>query len=213
MEASYWHEKWAAQQIGFHQSEPHKHLVQFHSALDLKPDERVFVPLCGKTNDIGWLLNQGCAVCGVELNESAVHALFDSLAIAPEIDDVHSLKRYRHKNLQVFVGDIFSMTRQDVGPVHAIYDRAALVALPPEMRNRYTKHLRSITNNAQQLLITFDYDQNVMAGPPHSVPAKEVHEHYKPYYKLQLLAEEVVSGGLKKTTPATELAWHLDAIR
>lgn len=209
MEESYWQDKWANQQIGFHQKEPHAYMVQYHSALNLQPDDQVFVPLCGKTNDIGWLLNQGHRVCGVELNESAVQALFDNLALTPEVHNLPTLKRYQHKDLQVYVGDIFNLTADLLGPVHAIYDRAALVALPPEMRKRYTEHLRHTTNNTQQLLITFDYDQNAMAGPPHSVPAEEVHQHYNPHYSVHTLAESAVDGGLKKTTAATEVVWHL----
>jgi len=209
MEESYWHDKWANQQIGFHQDEPHTYMVQYHSVLNLKPSDQVFVPLCGKTNDIGWLLDQGHRVCGVELDESAVQALFESLALTPTVHDLPSLKRYEYMDLQVYVGNIFNLKEDLLGPVQAIYDRAALVALPPEMRKRYTRHLRQITNNAQQLLITFNYDQNAMAGPPHSVPAEEVYQHYNAHYETELLAESIVVGGLKKRTSATEVAWHL----
>ena len=210
MDANFWHDKWAAQEIGFHQSIPNPHLVQFSSTLKLKPEDQVLVPLCGKTNDIGWFLNQGQKICGVELNESAVQALFESLKTPPQIEEMASLKCYQCKNLKVLVGDIFNVTPDMLGPVQAVYDRAALVALPPAMRIRYTEHLRSLSHHAQQLLITFEYDQNVMAGPPHSVPDDEVRQHYGLHYKIHRLAEEAVAGGLKKTTPANEVVWHLD---
>lgn len=209
MDASFWHDKWAKQQIGFHQNEPNPLMVQYQSTLNLKNADRIFVPLCGKTNDISWLQNQGYRVCGIELNETAVQALFDNLERTPTIQNINSLKLYQHEELQIYVGDIFELTSDLLGTVQAVYDRAALVALPPTMRIRYTEHLIKITNSAQQLLITFDYDQNAMAGPPHAVPASEVLQHYNSLFNVQQLAETEVEGGFKKTIPTTEIIWRL----
>lgn len=185
-------------------------MVQYFPALKLQPTHQVFVPLCGKSNDIGWLLNQGLKVCGIELSESAVQALFENLAVTPKVDELNSLKRYQHEDVCVFVGDLFDLTTEMLGPVQAIYDRAALVALPPTMRIQYTEHLLNITSSAQQLLITFEYDQSLMAGPPHSVAADEIHQHYGKSYSIQQLAKEAVEGKLKKITSANEVVWHLN---
>lgn len=59
METSFWHRRWLNNEIGFHQSEVNPFLLEHFSALQLPPGRRVFVPLCGKTLDIGRLLSQG----------------------------------------------------------------------------------------------------------------------------------------------------------
>lgn len=209
MDAEFWHQKWAEQDIGFDQSKPNKHLIQFHSKLALKTDAHVFVPLCGKTIDIAWLLEQGHRVSGVELSETAVKELFDNLSLQPSITETGSLKKYHADHLTVYVGDLFDLTQVMLGSIEATYDRAALVALPPEMRIRYTQHLRLITESAQQLLLTFNYDQEAMAGPPHSIPPDEVNEHYASHYTIDALASLAVPNGLKGKVDANEMVWHL----
>ena len=96
-----------------------------------------------------------------------------------------------------------------LGPVNAIYDRAALVALPEEMRNRYTTHLTEITDKAPQLLVSYEYDQNLMAGPPFSISKEEVNQHYRDSYDLTLIVSTNIPGGLKGKCPAKENVWLL----
>jgi len=96
-----------------------------------------------------------------------------------------------------------------LGPVDAIYDRAALVALPEEMRRRYSAHLMEITERARQLLVVYEYDQSLMDGPPFSVSGDEVQGHYRDRYKVTLLESEGILGGLKGF-PALENVWLLD---
>ena len=59
--------------------------------------------------------------------------------------------------------------------VDAIYDRAALVALPAEMRQGYGKQLQAISQQAPMLLLSFDYEQSLMAGAAFAVAAGEIH--------------------------------------
>lgn len=203
MEANFWKERWATQQIGFHLNEANPLLVKHISALGLNPPARIFLPLCGKTLDIGWLLSQGHHVAGAELVESAVISLFEELRITPAVEKLGALKVYRTKNLDLYVGDIFELKKDLLGPVDGVFDRAALVALPLEMRQKYTAHLRSLTQQAPQLLVTFDYDQNLVPGPPFSVTAAEVRDHYP---EATFVEGHNVSGGLKGIA-ATESVW------
>jgi thiopurine S-methyltransferase len=209
MDAAFWHEKWATGEIGFHESRPNPMLVNHINALGLPERSRIFLPLCGKTLDIGWLLQQGYSVVGIELNRQAVEELFKELGMQPEIDDLGELVRYCANGICIFVGDIFDLTPELLGGVDATYDRAALVALPPEMRIRYTRQLMQLTGSAPQLLVTFEYDQSVLPGPPHSIPAREIGQHYGETYNIALLREQAVPGGMKGKTPATESAWLL----
>lgn len=204
MEAEFWHERWNANRIAFHESKANPLLVGYFDRLALAQNAKVFVPLCGKTLDIGWLLSQNCRITGAELSEVAVKQLFAELGLTPEIAVIGALKHYSAQNIDIFAGDIFSLTGDMLGPVDAIYDRAALVALPEDMRARYTAHLADLTGTAPQLLITFEYNQSEMAGPPFSVPQEEILRHYEGRYEIALLEGVEVTGGLKGVCAATE---------
>lgn len=209
MEAQFWHERWEKNEIGFHQGDANPMLVRHFQALDPAERFRVFLPLCGKTRDIAWLLSQGHQVVGAELSELAIQQLFEELGQKPGVSQVGALSHYRVPGVDIFVGDIFQLTAQTVGTVDAIYDRAALVALPADMRRRYADHLRAITATAPQLLISFEYDQSQMDGPPFSVPAAEIRNHYAAHYDIALLESADVAGGLKGKAKADETVWLL----
>ena len=209
MEAEFWHDKWEANQIGFHKDTVNPLLIEHLPSLGLAPGARVFVPLCGKTLDIPWLLEQGYSVAGAELSARAVDQLFAGMGAAPEVTESGDLSRYAAEGVDVFAGDIFDLTAAALGPVDAIYDRAALVALPADMRARYAAHLAEITGRAQQLLITFGYDQSEMDGPPFSVPPEEVARVHGARYVMEPLHRGPVSGGLKGRVEAEETVWRL----
>lgn len=209
MQADFWHRQWRNGHIGFHKTEVNPMLTAHWPQLQLTRGQRVFVPLCGKTLDIGWLLANGYRVAGIELNETAVQQLFDGLGLMPAVVSQGPLKHYHADNIDIFAGDLFALDEAVLGPVDAVYDRAALVALPNIMRPRYTAHLRALTHNAPQLLICFEYDQQRMEGPPFSIPPAEVEQHYGADYGLTQLDHHTVDGGLKGQVEASEHAWLL----
>ncbi len=209
MNHEFWHDKWQKQQIGFHEPKANPLLLAHLKALDLAPSSKIFLPLCGKTLDIAWLLAQGFEVVGAELNKLAVCALFEEMHITPTISECGALTRYSAKGLDIYLGDIFALQATTLGPVAAIYDRAALIALPETMRRDYSKHIRNLTGTAKQLLITVEYDQSLQAGPPFNVSAAEVAKHYEPFYKLDTLAVQSIKGGLKGKCAANEHVWLL----
>jgi thiopurine S-methyltransferase len=216
MEVHFWHQRWQTNQIGFHESKPHVLLLAHFQALALTKGQRVFLPLCGKTLDIHWLLAQGYQVVGVELSALAVEQLFESLNIQPNITTVEGFTLYRAPKdfgftIDIFVGDFFDLNSTILGEVAAIYDRAALVALPDDMRERYTKHLMSISHMAQQLLICVEYDHTRKSVPPFSINSALVHDYYAKNYQLTHLETSTIAGGLKGKVPATEAAWRLSA--
>ena len=209
--AKFWHERWETKNIPFHESKPNPVLAKHFGRLSLKKGARVFVPLCGKTLDIGWLLSKGIRVAGAELSKIAVEELFAELGLKPTVSKARGsgVVRFSAKNIDIFNGDIFGVTRAALGRVDAIYDRAALVALPENVRKLYAAHLRRITNGAPQLVATFDYDQKVMEGPPFSISNSEMVERYGKFFDLSLLASASVPGGLKGKCPAIENVWVL----
>lgn len=205
----FWLRRWANNEIGFHEGKPNSLLVKHVHALSLPKGGRVFLPLCGKTLDVGWLLSKGYRVAGVELSHIAVEQLFLQLGLQPDISAGGELEQWSAKNLDIFVGDIFTLSRKTLGPVDAVYDRAALVALPEAMRVRYAAHLAAIAGAAPQLLICYDYDQRVMEGPPFSVSHDEVARHYAGTYDVTLIESTDVAGGLKGAVAAKENVWLL----
>lgn len=213
MDASFWHQRWQTNQTGWHEQAANPQLLKHFPALGLPKDSRVFVPLCGKSLDVGWLLSQGCTVAGAELSELAVTQLFSQLGIEPRVSVIGKLQHYGGRKIDIFVGNIFDVTRELLGPVDAVYDRAALVALPVEMRARYTAHLVELTAAAPQLLISYEYNQAVMDGPPFSVGGEEIHRHYDGSHRLALLESADLPGGLKGKCPARELTWLLETMR
>ena len=209
MDPNFWHKRWEKNEIGFHQSAVNVLLSDHFSGLSLPQTTRVFVPLCGKTRDIAWLLSQGHCVVGVELSKLAVEELFVDLGVAPKISVQGELLRYSAPGLEIFVGDIFELSGDLLGRVDAIYDRAALVAFPTEMRGRYGAHVAAITQLAPQFLICFEYDQAVMNGPPFSIDRQKVHDVYGAHYQIEPITNRDVAGGLKGKCPAQETVWHL----
>jgi len=209
VDKNFWQQKWERNDIAFHQSEVNPALVKYIKEFSLVKGSRVFLPLCGKTLDIAWLLSKGYRVSGAELSALAIDQLFTGLDEKPKISGLGEVKQYSAKNIDIFVGDIFKLSKKMLGPVDAIYDRAALVALPEEMRRRYAAHLTEITNKAPQLLISYEYNQQLMEGPPFSVSNEEVNQHYRDYYDLTLLESTNIAGGLKGKCPAKESVWLL----
>lgn len=209
MDENFWHRRWEQNEIGFHKSEPNPLLVKYFKELSLVKGSRVFLPLCGKSLDISWLLSNGYRVAGAELSKIAIGQLFQQLGLEPNISKAGEIYDYSANNIDIFVGDIFSLSGSVLGPVDAVYDRAALVALPEELRKQYTSHLTEITRNAPQLLICYEYDQSHMEGPPFSVSNDEVIKHYGNSYDITLLSSADVPGGLKGICAAKENVWLL----
>lgn len=209
MRISYWQSKWDNNDIAFHQTDYHPFLMQYFERIPLSQDARVFLPLCGKTKDFLWLLAQGYSVVGAELIEDAIVQFFDELKIVPKITPLNDLKRYQAENIDIFVGDIFALTPELLGQIDGIFDRAALVALPQEVRPQYCQQLSSLSEKAPQLLVTFEYPQDKLAGPPFAVHADEVMTHYQGDYHIELLSTRLVPGKLKGQLEALEVAWSL----
>jgi len=209
MEADFWHNLWETNNTGWHLGDTNPFLLEFFSQLELKEESRIFIPLCGKTIDINWLLSQGYKVVGAELNENAIKELFNSLLLQPNIQKIGNVTLYHAKNIDIFVGDIFELNSEMLGKVDAIYDRGALVALPKEMRNEYTSLLLNITKPVPQLLINFEYDQSLYAGPPFSITKTEIQQHYRELYDIKLLKSFKIEEGPFAQISAYENIWLL----
>ncbi len=212
MEKEFWKQLWVDNTIPFHKSEAHPFLVKHFDQLHLDKGARIFIPLCGKTLDIGWLMKGGFHVIGAELSPLAIDQLFDTLGITPTITKTAQYLHYQAELIDIFVGDLFDLSNKEMGKVDAVYDRGSLVALPQEMRIRYTKHLMQITDHAPQLLITYQYDQAEMDGPPFAISDQELNMHYAAHYHIQKCDARKAGRDLSdRPFDITEIIWMLNA--
>lgn len=210
MEPEFWQNRWQERRIGFHRADPNPILLKYLAKLQLPAGARIMVPLCGKTLDIGWLAAQGYHVVGAELSPIAVKEFFEELGVAPTITEVGPLKKHSVPQIDIYLGNIFDLSKEELGQVDGIYDRAALVALPLDIRNRYSAHLRQITGTAPQLLGSFEYDESLIEGPPFAITAEGIAQQYAGSYDITELARYDYEGKLKGTDhPATETVWLL----
>lgn len=206
MDGEFWQSKWQSQDIAFNQTKTNELLQRYFNSLSLKPNSRIFVPLCGKSIDMIWLTSQGYDVVGVELSQIACNAFFEENQISVETTQIENFTVFQSAHITLFSGDFFYLNKSFLGRVDAVYDRAALIALPFEMRKKYVSHLRNITNDSAPIfLITTDYPQEDMQGPPFSIGQTEVEALFKGQSIQQLynksiksLPNHLVHKGLKK---------------
>lgn len=204
MDPNFWHDRWQDGRIGFHEAGGNALFVRHFHRLAVPEGGRIFVPLSGKTRDIGWLLARGYRVVACELSEIAIQGLFEELGITPIIEQSGVLQHWSAPGLDVFVGDVFALSSGVLGAVDAVFDRAALVALPQDLRAHYAQHVTQITQAAPIFLVTFDYAPDAITGPPFSVPLQDVEQLYCARYVAQVLEEEHIS--FRSGAPATEIA-------
>jgi len=195
MEPKFWQDRWASNQIGFHQPKVNPYLQRHWPQLGLAEGAQVLVPLCGKSLDLMWLASQGLRVFGVELSEQAVEAFFDEQDLVPRITQRGTFAVYQAGLIEVWCGDFFALDAESLADCAALYDRAALIALPPLMRVRYAEHLNSLLRpGCEGLLITLDYDQTQKAGPPFAVTDDEVKVLLGAHWALEVLEEQDILG-------------------
>jgi thiopurine S-methyltransferase len=207
MNDEFWEKKWASQSIGFHLTHVNPHLRAFWSHLSLSRAQSVFVPLCGKSVDLTWLAQRHGRVIGVELSDIAVRAFFAEQLYTPMVMPQGSHQCYVFDEIELHQGDYFSLKLSE--PVDAIYDRAALIAMPPEQRQRYVAHLlNQLKPNGQILLISLERPQALTMGPPYYVPKDEIRQLFDTC-RVSLLHEETEVSPKDPAHPWIESIWHI----
>ncbi len=197
MHHSYWHQRWQEQRIGFHLDKVNPYLSRYWHRLKLEDQSRVLVPLCGKTKDLHFLYQQGFRVLGNELNTLAVQDFYTEqqlnasktiISDEKNVSDQTELTLWSSPEVDILCGDFFVLEKDYLHDITAVYDRAALVALPSEMREKYVqKLLELLPQKITMLLLTLDYDEKEKQGPPYSVTEEEVYRLYGEYFEIELL--------------------------
>ena len=199
MELDFWHERWEKGETGFHQTELNPYLGYFYGekgpAVENRGALRVFVPLCGKSLDMQWLLQNGYSVVGVECSQLAIEAFFDSHNMAYQKTEVSNHIKYvpegnpsSRNTLEILQSDFFSVTQADLGDITDVFDRASLIALPEDMRLKYVARMAEFQKaGTRTLLVTLTYPQHEMDGPPFSVTEEEVKKLYADHFNIDKL--------------------------
>ncbi|MHB8453574.1 MAG: thiopurine S-methyltransferase [Acidiferrobacterales bacterium] len=188
MQADFWLERWQNNEIGFHQAEVNLHLQDHWPRLRAPSGGTVFVPLCGKTRDMLWLRAQGYGILGVELSPIAVRDFFAENRLNVQVTASPPFDRWEADGVTLLRGDFFDLTSADMTSVVGVYDRASIIALPPQMRERYVSRLADILPaGVETLLVSMEYPQHEMAGPPFSVSEDAVRELYERQYIVEHL--------------------------
>lgn len=198
MEPAFWRDRWQNQEIGFHQADYHDLLLKHWPELNVPPGTDVFVPLCGKSLDMVWLAQQGHRVIGAELSELAVDAFFAERGLTPAIRTEGAFTVKSAGPYELWCGDFFDLPAQALHNVSGVFDRAALIALPPGMQQRYADKMASVVPaTAPMLVVTLDYDPAQMSGPPFNTPPAQVHKLYDAQFNVQ----EIGGRDVMKTHP------------
>ena len=190
MQKEFWLERWQQNQIGFHQDAVNPALREYAGELKLSPGDLVFVPLCGKSHDLDWLRQQGYRVLGVELSTIAAKDFFTEHGEEPGISTRDGFQSYRSGDIEILCGDYFDLGADMFTGVRAVFDRAALIAMPPDMRPAYVEKIAELVSPGTRiLLVTMEYPENQMQGPPFSVPEENVRELYGNAFRISVLQE------------------------
>lgn len=195
MNKEFWQARWDEDRIGFHQEEINPYLQRYWPRLACATNMNVFVPLCGKSKDMLWLRELGHAVIGVEIVPRAVEAFFAENDIQRETYQQDAFTVWEGEGIRIYCGDFFEFGAEDMADVAGVYDRASLIALPPALRARYAEHLCAILpRRASVLLVTMDYPQAEMQGPPFAVNEHEVATLYRDRFTIeQVYAEDILA--------------------
>ena len=196
MEADHWHQRWQEGRIGFHTGQPNRWLQQFYPSLGLKPEDKIFLPLCGKAVDLVWLAAQGHPALGIELSPIAIEDFFQEQELTATTSEEGPFIHHQSGKISLLEGDFFELTPLQLNGTNVLFDRAALVALPAEMRQRYVQHLSTLLSPGTTiLLVTTDYPQEEKEPPPFAVSDEEVHTLYGEDFEVEHLHSEDLSSG------------------
>ena len=194
-----WLEFWANNETNWHSDVVTQELEKYLGLLKLESGDTVFVPLCGKSLDMIYMLNRGFSVIGVEVSEIGIKQFFHENGLDFTISQVGEFNLYSAKNIEIYCGDFFSLTSKHLCGVKAVFDRKSLIALDRNLRQKYVKHLNDIISlGVRILLITLHYPKHQMSGPPFSVDKSEVESLFSMAFNYQELKPfQDIENGLK----------------
>lgn len=193
MRPDQWLDRWKQNKIGFHESRVNPYLPRYLHRFNLKRGDTIFLPLCGKAHDIAWLAEQGFQVVGIELSEIAIKSFYAEQGLQYQQFETDQFILRKSGNISLIQGDYFALQEEHLSDCKMVYDRASLIAIDEENRDRYCAHMRSIIPvDAGMLLVTLEYEQAQMSGPPFAVLKQEIEQYYAAHFAIEVLEQNNV---------------------
>lgn len=211
MKSDFWIERWKTNDTPWQLSAPEPLLVRHFPK---RAAQNVLVPLCGKTVDLLWLQEQGHKVTGVELSDIACHSFFKDAKIDYKTQGVRNFEVFESKNIKIWCGDFFALQNDDLPKLDSIYDRAALIALPTDLRKKYAERITEIvqargSENFEMLLILKEKIGSTHEGPPFLVSLDELQSIYASHFKIEALEAVSFSNQAAPDIKVVDTAYRL----
>ncbi|XP_045110632.1 thiopurine S-methyltransferase-like isoform X2 [Portunus trituberculatus] len=188
-----WQERWRQRRTSWHLPDLHFDLENHASKLLPKPERRILVPLCGKSVDVEWLYREGHTVVGIEGIEQPIVEFFSERNLPYTTDHLTWAKVFKTEDdrLRMYCCDIFKMDMESLGKFDAVWDRASLVAIYEEDREKYAKVIKALlAPDFRYLISTTQYTPlEVYSGPPRNIPTALVEKLFSDVCELQVLEE------------------------
>ena len=195
MDPEFWETRWREGRTGFHQAQVTPLLERHWPGVGVPDGGRVFVPLAGKSLDMAWLAARGHPVLGIELSKLAVTGFFEEHGLAPRVRASPLGIHYRAGAIELVQGDVFGLDADALAGCGGVFDRAALIALPPALRVRYAREVYgALPRGCRGLLVTLEYPQDEREGPPFPVPEDEVRALFGNGWDIELLERRDILG-------------------
>ncbi|XP_069764388.1 probable thiopurine S-methyltransferase [Narcine bancroftii] len=206
-----WITCWEKKHIGFHKNEIHRLLKKhLNTILNGRKQITIFVPLCGKSWDIKWFRDQGHKVVGVEVCKIAIEEFFTEQNLyytkeaVPEIPGAEVFKS-ADGHISLYNCDVFDFSSLIAGKFDGIWDSNSLIAINPPDRCRYVKLMTSLmAEGCCYLLDSYTFNENLITGPPFSVPKDTIEGLYAQSCNIQWMESIEALGEL-------QISWGLDS--
>ena len=187
MDPAFWLENWEKGQTGFHLKDVNPALLRHWKDLGLDAAPCVLVPLCGKSVDLPFLRSLGHSVIGIELSPIAVETFWAELGVTPQKRVDQALTFWESDEIEIIEGNFFSLNPEQIQRPCIVYDRAALIAMPPELQKQYATHLVALSQKAPIFMVTLDYQAEEMSGPPFPITRSRLGELFDEWYEVSLI--------------------------
>jgi len=214
----YWEFRWQYDYIGWHQKTGNKYLMDYMNEHYLKTVQdtsqiRVFVPLCGKSQDMIRLYELGFTVVGVEYAPKAIDEFFSENSI-PTLDNPKYgtgdkvFAASADGRLIIGHGDLFTFTPESLPftQYDLIWDRGSLEALNLADRPKYSNLMLSLLkSDGVYLTDTKDYDITQYGGPPLKANTEDLQKLYGDRCSVEEVYREDM---LALDNPSREKWWN-----
>jgi len=211
-----WKGRWETNNTGWHKKDYNENLLRYWPELvkGLEPQgQRVLLPLCGKTKDLGWFYRQGYSVVGVEGVRQPVDELFQEENLEYNVRKVEGLEggwvyQSTDKRFTVYISDFLKVNSELIGKFDAVFDRGSLEALVETDREGYVSVMKGLLKpDFRYQLSGHIYDPSARQGPPRPLPLNVVETLFQGFNVKQVGSKDSVLG--MDGTPVQIATYHI----